>query len=186
VSKEPGGTVLGREIRHLLLEPHASGDSWAPMAEMLLFYADRAQHLARFILPALEAGKVVLLDRFEDSTRAYQGAQGVSETVLSRLNELVLGRLKPQLTILLDMDPEVSLRRVEARNGATAGFRETRFDEETLEFHKRVRNRFLAIAQREPRRVAVIAAQDAPDQVEQAIWAKAAPLLRTVGLRTGS
>jgi dTMP kinase len=184
LSKEPGGTALGREVRQLLLEPHASGETWAPKAELLLFYADRAQHLERFILPALEEDKLVLLDRFDDSTRAYQGAQGINETILARLNEVVLGRLKPHLTILLDVDPTLSLERVEARNGATAGFKETRFDEETLEFHKRVRNRFLAIAQREPQRVVVIAAQEAPDHVEQAIWAKVAPLLRTAGLRT--
>ena len=179
VSKEPGGTALGRELRQLLLEPHASGETWAPKAELLLFYADRAQHLARFIGPALEAGKVVLLDRFDDSTRAYQGAQGISDAVLDRLNEVVLGRLKPHLTILLDVDPKLSLVRVEARNNATAGFRETRFDEETLEFHNRVRSRFLAIAQREPRRVVIIKAQEPADQVEEAIWAKVAPLLRS-------
>ena len=179
VSKEPGGTALGRELRQLLLEPHASGETWAPKAELLLFYADRAQHLAQLIGPALEAGKIVLLDRFDDSTRAYQGAQGISDAVLDRLNEVVLGRLKPHLTILLDVDPKLSLVRVEARNNATAGFRETRFDEETLEFHNRVRSRFLAIAQREPRRVVIIKAQEPADQVEEAIWAKVAPLLRT-------
>ena len=179
VSKEPGGTALGRELRQLLLEPHASGETWAPKAELLLFYADRAQHLAQLIGPALEAGKIVLLDRFDDSTRAYQGAQGISDAVLDRLNEVVLGRLKPHLTILLDVDPKLSLVRVEARNNATAGFRETRFDEETLEFHNRVRSRFLAIAQREPRRVVIIKAQEPADQVEEAIWAKVAPLLRS-------
>jgi dTMP kinase len=184
LSKEPGGTALGRELRQLLLEPHPSGETWAPKAELLLFYADRAQHLERFVLPALEEGKLVLLDRFDDSTRAYQGAQGINETTLARLNEVVLGRLKPHLTVLLDVDPTLSLERVEARNGATADFKETRFDEETLEFHKRVRNRFLAIAQREPQRVVIIAAQEAADHVEQAIWAKVAPLLRTAGLRT--
>lgn len=183
LSKEPGGTALGCELRQLLLEPHATGETWAPTAELLLFYADRAQHLARIVLPALEADKIVLLDRFDDSTRAYQGAQGISDTVLNRLSEVVLGRLKPRLTILLDVDPELSLVRVAARNGAAAGFRETRFDEETLEFHERVRSRFLAIAQREPQRVMIIAAQESPDQVEAAIWARVAPLLRTTGRR---
>jgi len=179
LSKEPGGTALGLELRRLLLEPHPSGETWAPKAELLLFYADRAQHLARFIQPALDAGKVVLLDRFDDSTRAYQGAQGVSDTVMARLAELVLGRLKPHLTIILDLDPVVSLARVQTRNASQAGFRETRFDEEALAFHQRIRSRFLAIAQGDPQRVVVVPAQDSAERVEEAIWAKVAPLLRT-------
>ena len=181
VSKEPGGTVLGREIRSLLLEPHPSGETWAPKAELMLFYADRAQHIARFIGPMMEAGRVVLLDRFEDSTRAYQGAQGIADAVLDRLAEVVLGRLKPSLTVILDLDPADSLVRVEARNGADQAFRETRFDEETLDFHRKVRTRFLIIARREPQRVAVIPAHGSPDQVEAAVWARVSPLLRTAG-----
>ena len=184
VSKEPGGTALGCVLRQLLLETHESGETWAPKAELLLFYADRAQHLDRRVLPALEAGKIVLLDRFDDSTRAYQGAQGISDSILDRLSAVVLGRLKPHLTILLDVDPVLSLVRVQARNGAAVDFRETRFDEETLAFHQLVRSRFLAIAQKEPQRVVIVAAQDSADQVEEAIWAKVAPLLRTAGKRT--
>jgi dTMP kinase len=183
VSKEPGGTPLCREVRQLLLEPHASGETWCPKAELLLFYADRAQHLAEFVLPALEEGKLVLLDRFDDSTRAYQGAQGLGDALLDRVAEVVLGRLKPNLTILLDMDPEVSLTRVEARNAASEGFRETRYDQEALEFHRRVRSRFLAIAHKEPQRVVVVSAQDDADAVEEGIWARLAPMLRTAGLR---
>ena len=183
VSKEPGGTVLGQAIRALLLEPHRSGETWAPKAELMLFYADRAQHIAQFLGPMLEAGKVVLLDRFDDSTRAYQGAQGISDAVLDRLGEVVLGRLKPTLTLILDMDPAESMVRVEARNGADGTFRETRFDEETLEFHRRVRNRFLVIAQKEPQRVAVIPAREGADKVEEAVWAKVAPLMRVAGYR---
>ncbi|BDU71181.1 dTMP kinase [Mesoterricola silvestris] len=183
VSKEPGGTPLCRELRQLLLEPHGSGEAWCPKAELLLFYADRAQHLTQFIQPALEKGHLVLLDRFDDSTRAYQGAQGISDSMVDRIGEVVLGRLKPNLTLLLDMDPAVSLARVEARNAAASGFRETRFDSEQLEFHRRVRSRFLAIAQKEPQRVVVIPAQDAPEVVEEAIWKSLAPLLRTAGLK---
>jgi dTMP kinase len=182
VTKEPGGTSLGRELRRLLLEPHASGETWCPDAELLLFYADRAQHLQTVIRPALEAGKVVLVDRFEDSTRAYQGASGVSEAALDRLSELVLRRLKPHLTVLLDMDPEVSLQRVEVRNLAYgAEFAETRFDQAALDFHRRVRNRFLAIAHAEPNRVALVPARDPVDQVASAIWSRVTPLLRGAG-----
>jgi len=182
VSKEPGGTALGRELRRLLLERHSSGETWCAEAELLLFYADRAQHLDTVIRPALAQGKVVLLDRFEDSTRAYQGASGVAESSLDRLNDLVLRGLKPQLTVLLDMDPEASLQRVEVRNLALGvEFAETRFDEAELEFHRRVRNRFLAIAQNHPNRVALIPARDPVDEVEAAIWARVAPLLRSAG-----
>jgi dTMP kinase len=182
VSKEPGGTALGRDIRSLLLTRHPSGETWCAEAELLLFYADRAQHLAQVIRPAIEAGKIVLIDRFEDSTRAYQGAAGVSEHMLDRLHELVLGRPKPHLTLLLDMDPSLSLQRVEVRNLAMGDeFKETLFDEKRLEFHASVRARFLAIALAEPLRVAVIPARDAPALVEAAIWRRVAPLLRSAG-----
>jgi len=182
VSKEPGGTSLGRELRRLLLERHASGETWCSEAELLLFYADRAQHLERVIRPSLADGKVVLVDRFEDSTRAYQGASGVSEATLDRLSDLVLRGLRPHLTVMLDMDPEISLQRVEVRNlSLGAEFAETRFDEAELDFHRRVRNRFLAIAQSHPNRVALIPARDPVDQVEVAIWQRVTPLLRSAG-----
>ena len=182
VSKEPGGTALGRELRRLLLEPHPSGETWCAEAELLLFYADRAQHLESVIRPSLAQAKIVLLDRFEDSTRAYQGASGVAEASLDRLNDLVLRGLKPHLTVMLDMDPEVSLQRVEVRNlSYGAEFSETRFDQAELEFHRRVRNRFLAIAQSQPNRVALIPARDPADQVEASIWARVTPLLRSAG-----
>lgn len=180
VSKEPGGTALGRELRRLLLERHASGEAWCPDAELLLFYADRAQHLDAVIRPALAEGAVVLVDRFEDSTRAYQGASGVPEAALDRLSELVLKGLRPNLTVLLDLDPEASLQRVEVRNLALgAEFAETRFDQAALAFHRKVRNRFLALAQAQPGRVALVPARDPADQVEAAIWARVAPLLRS-------
>jgi dTMP kinase len=182
VSKEPGGTALGRELRRLLLERHTSGETWCAEAELLLFYADRAQHLETVIRPGIAEGKVVLVDRFEDSTRAYQGASGVSEATLDRLSELVLRGLRPHLTVLLDMDPEASLQRVEVRNlSLGAEFSETRFDEAELDFHRRVRNRFLVIAQNHPNRVALIPARDPVDQVEAAIWLRVAPLLRSAG-----
>lgn len=186
VSKEPGGTSLGRELRRLLLERHASGEVWCPDAELLLFFADRAQHLETVVRPALAAGKVVLLDRFEDSTRAYQGASGVPEATLDRLSDLVLRGLRPDLTVLLDMDPEVSLQRVEVRNLALgAEFAETRFDEAALDFHRKVRERFLGIARTHPDRVALIPAREPMDQVEAAIWARLTPLLARAGFGAG-
>ena len=182
VSKEPGGTDLGRELRALLLTPHASGEKWCPESELLLFYADRAQHIATVIRPALDAGRLVLVDRFDDSTRAYQGAQGISEATMDKLGEVVLGRLKPQMTFILDIDPAHSLERVKSRNAAAGtSFKETRFDNETLEFHTRVRKRFLAIAQREPQRIALVPADRAPAEVHEAIWSHLSPLLRSSG-----
>jgi len=182
VTKEPGGTSLGKDLRSLLLSPHASGERWCPEAELLLFYADRAQHLTTVVRPALADGKIVVVDRFEDSTRAYQGAQGVDDARLDRLSELVLAGLRTDLTLVLNMDPEESLRRVQARNaGLGADFKETRFDNEALSFHRRVRDRFLDIAKGDPQRVVLIAADQPAQQVETTIWEHVAPLLRRHG-----
>lgn len=182
VSKEPGGTNLGRELRTLLLAPHVSGEAWCPEAELLLFYADRAQHLATLVRPSLAAGKVVLVDRFEDSSWAYQGAQGVPDADLTRLREVVLGDFRPDLTLVLDMDPEESLRRVVARNDLLgASFKETRFDQAAMEFHRKVRQRFLEIAQAEPGRVVLVPAQADPGVVEGALWSHVAAFLARRG-----
>ena len=184
VSKEPGGTNLGRELRALLLTPHASGEVWCPEAELLLFYADRAQHLASLVRPSLEKGKVVLVDRFEDSSWAYQGARGVSDADLTRLREVVLGNFKPDLTLVLDMDPEESLRRVNARNASLgASFKETRFDQEAMGFHQKVRQRFQEIARKEPERVVLISAQAGPEVVEAALWNQASGFLTRRGFK---
>jgi dTMP kinase len=186
VSKEPGGTGLGRELRALLLAPHASGESWCPKAELLLFYADRAQHLANVVRPALADGKIVLVDRFEDSSWAYQGAQGVPETDLIHLREVVLGDFRPDLTLVLDMDPEASLKRVDARNtGLGPSFRETRFDQEALGFHRKVRQRFLEIAGREPGRVVLIPGQGGLEAVEAVVWDRVSAFLLNRGFKVG-
>lgn len=182
VSKEPGGTLLGAELRRLLLAHHPSGEVWCPDAELLLFYADRAQHLATLVKPALATGKVVLVDRFEDSSWAYQGARGVPAEDLARLREVVLRGFRPDLTLILDMNPDASLGRVEARNrhlGST--FLETRFDQEALDYHQRVRAIFLEIASREPQRVVLVPAESTPEAVEEAVWDVVAPFLRHRG-----
>ncbi len=183
-SKEPGGTPLGKELRSLLLSPHASGETWCPDAELLLFYADRAQHVTTLIRPALLDGKIVVVDRFEDSTRAYQGASGVAEKSLTQLRELVLGGFQPNLTLVLDMDPEASLQRVASRNAALgATFTETRFDGAALAFHRRVRERFQDIARLEPERVKLVSAEADADRVESALWSHLAPCLEQAGFR---
>ena len=184
VSKEPGGTPLGRDLRALLLSPHASGEAWCPKAELLLFYADRAQHLATVVWPSLAAGKVVLVDRFEDSSWAYQGAQGVADADLARLRAVVLGDFRPSLTLVLDLDPEESLHRVEARNaGLGAAFTETRFDQETLGFHRKVRQRFLELASRAPERIVLVPAHGEPEAVEARIWERVSTFLSGRGFR---
>lgn len=186
VSKEPGGTELGRELRRLLLAHHDSGEIWSPEAELLLFYADRAQHLATLVRPALAAGKVVLVDRFEDSSWAYQGARGISDAKLSRLREVVLGDFRPDLTLILDMDPEESLDRVKARNANLgASFNETRFDQEALEYHRKVRLRFQEIARREPGRVALVPAAGNCEQVEAEVWNRVSSFLCRRGFGVG-
>lgn len=176
-SREPGGTSLGTDLRALLLTPHPSGEKWVPTAELLLFSADRAQHLETVVRPALLDGKVVLLDRFEDSTRAYQGVQGVSPSAMSALGQIVLDGLKPDLTLLFDADPEKTLYRAESRNRSKDGFSETRFDAESMAFHKKVRDEFLKIAHQEPRRIRIIDGEASQEAVANDVWTAVAQKL---------
>jgi dTMP kinase len=180
-SKEPGGTDLGKELRSLLLTPRTSGEKWCLDAELLLFYADRAQHLETVVRPALRSGQIILLDRFEDSTRAYQGIQGVSEKTLDTLRQIVLKDLRPDLTLLFDADPEKMLIRVNSRNREKPDFAETRFDREELCFHRNVRERFLEIASREPERICVIPADESPESIAGNVWSLIAPKLNAAG-----
>jgi dTMP kinase len=156
-TREPGGTELGRKVRSALLDGGAG--SVEPLAELLLYAADRAQHVRRVIMPALAEGKVVLSDRFYDATTVYQGhARGFDLELVNQLNELATGGLKPDLTLLLDLDVETGLKRTMRRGdgtGATAA-RPDRLDQEPVEFHERVRKAYLEIAAREPQRFRVI------------------------------
>jgi dTMP kinase len=168
-----------------LLTAHDSGEKWCPAAELLLFCADRVQHIEAVIMPALASGKIVVLDRFEDSTRAYQGAQGIPENTLSAMRQLVLKGLAPDLTLLFDADPEMALQRVSGRNIAAAGFQETRFDDEKLDFHKRVGEAFLKIATHEPERVCVIDADGTPESIFVHVWHVVKPRLEAAGFLKG-
>jgi len=170
-SREPGGTNLCADLRALLLTQHPSGEKWNPLAELLLFSADRTQHVETVVRPALRDGKVVVLDRFEDSTRAYQGVQGVSPSTMSALGQIVLDGLRPNLTLLFDADPEKTLSRAAVRNKSRSGFSETRFDAESLVFHKRVREEFLKIAHQEPSRVHIINGEASQEAVADDVWA---------------
>jgi len=156
VTREPGGTPEGQEIRNLLVS--GDKDKWSPLSETLLILADRAAHLERIIRPALAEGKYVVCDRFFDSTKAYQGvAGGLGLDVIHNLQQPVLGTTLPDITLLLDIDPEKGLRRAQERGG------ELRFESKTLAYHRTLRNAFLDFAAQEPDRIFVI---DADRDVE--------------------
>ena len=155
---EPGGTDIGLKIRELLLEPNNHMDA---LTELLLYYASRAQHVREVIIPAIGDNKIVITDRFTDSTVAYQGyARGLSMTVIQSLNDIVVPDVEPYLTFLLDTDVEEGLRR--NRNA----MKEDRFELETVAFHERVRQGFHEIAEKEPERVKIIDASKSKEEVK--------------------
>ena len=172
VTREPGGTGIGEKIRNLLLDTATSDLS--PMAELALMFASRAQHIQEIIQPALAEGRVVLCDRFTDSTEAYQGGGRKlgSEPVLA-LHRILCGNLRPDLTILMDSDVAASVKRARRRNVARVagdgGGDENRFEQESRAFFGRVRNAYLAIAAREPQRVVVVDARGTPEETHKQI-----------------
>lgn len=162
VTREPGGSPGAEAIRDLLV--NGAADRWSPVTETLLMYASRRDHLERVIRPALAQGKVVLCDRFADSTRAYQGAGGdAPASLIAALEDHVLNGAIPNLTLILDLPAEVGLSRAEARGGAA------RFESKGLDFHQRLRAGYLEIARREPERCVVIDADAELDAVTAAI-----------------
>lgn len=172
-TREPGGTRLGEHIRSLLLQ-HTEPVS--PYAELSLFLASRAQHIFEVIGPALEARKIVLCDRFNDSTIAYQGAaRGLGMEKVGQFCEFVSQGLKPNLTIYLDLDPEVGLSR------AAKVRTQDRIESETLLFHRRIREAFLSIHKEEPHRFRLIDATLAPDRVFREAMRLLSDLLKEEG-----
>ncbi len=158
-TREPGGTALGRSLRALLLTPADTPP--APLAELLLYCADRAQHLAEVVRPALEAGRVVLCDRFSDSTIAYQGyGRGLDLDVVRRLDALARADLEPTLTFLLECPPAAGLARAKARCGPA-----DRFEQETLAFHEAVQRGFRALASASPDRYRLVDSTRPADEV---------------------
>jgi dTMP kinase len=163
VLREPGGTTVGEAIRAILLDPDNSGLD--PHAELLLYEAARAQIVAEVIEPALDGGEVVLLDRFFDSTTAYQGyARDLPLDEVSRLNDFAAAGLEPDRTIVLDIDAAAGLARATARTA-------DRLEGEDLAFHERVRAGFLAIAAEHPERVVVVDASGSVDDVAERVEA---------------
>jgi dTMP kinase len=165
-TREPGGTPIGGQIRSVLLNPE--NGNLAPTAELLLYMADRAQHLETVVRPALAMGKVVVCDRFFDATLVYQGyARGLDKALIRQLHQLACGGMTPHLTLLLDLAPEAGLARAWRRIDAdSAHAKESRFETEALAFHQRVRDGYLLLARREPQRFAIIDA--AGDR--KAVW----------------
>ncbi len=173
-TREPGGTPLAEEIRELLLDHRHNGMS--DDAELMLMFAARAEHLAQVILPALEAGKWVLCDRFTDASHAYQGGgRGINEDRISALEHWVQQGLQPDFTLLLDIDPEVGLERAGKRGALD------RFETEKLEFFHRVRQRYLQRAEQFPERFHVVDAGQKLDQVQQAIDQQLSPFIKQYG-----
>ena len=169
VTREPGGTALGQQLRAVLLRPDPQ--PMHPLTELLLYTADRAQHLAEVILPALERGEVVLCDRYLDATLAYQGhARGLGvKRVLELHRQPPLDR-RPHRTVLLDLDPAEGLARARRRNqGQGTDETEGRFEQEEVDFHARVRAGYLALAAAEPERFRSVDASGDPDQVERKV-----------------
>ncbi len=176
ITREPGGTTAGEKIREVLLHSATSGLS--PLTEMALMFASRAQHIHEVILPALAEGRVVLCDRFTDSTEAYQGGgRKLGTKAVLQMHEILCGNLQPDLTVLLDNEVAFSVERARRRNRRHKGARsekgsardENRFEQESRAFFGRVRHAYLAIAAREPHRVHVINARGTPNETHTVI-----------------
>jgi dTMP kinase len=170
LTHEPGDSPVGARLRQLLLDPATVVTA---QTEALLYAADRAEHVAHVVNPALERGAIVLTDRYIDSSIAYQGfARGLDIEEVTRTSRWATGGLLPQLTLVLDLPAEDGLRRARGRSG-----RADRLEAEAIDFHERVRAGFLELAKADPARYAVIAANGAPDQVADAVRAAVFGLL---------
>jgi dTMP kinase len=182
LTRQPGGTAMGDRLRALLLDSRQTG--LAPMAEMAMMFADRAQAIAEVIQPALDQGRIVICDRFTDSTEAYQGGgRGLGSELVLELHRLLCGNLQPDLTLLLLPSLEASLERARRRNQRSAdqnGADENRFEQEQDAFYRRVWEKYREIAAREPLRVALIEGDLDMDEVYGKIVEAAAKLMSRV------
>lgn len=185
VTREPGGTAVGKRIRAVLLDVPAEQEAPVePLTELLLYAADRAQHVRQLIQPALAAGMIVLSDRYADATIAYQGyGRGFDLPMVEQLMDLATGGLKPDATLLFDLDVRLGLSRVHGRGnaqavaGATAAEQPDRLDLEPLEFHERVRRGYHLLAAREPERFHIIPASGSIEEVFALTLAEVTKLL---------
>jgi dTMP kinase len=164
VTREPGGSPGAEEIRKLLVEGEPG--RWDALTETLLLFAARADHVARTIRPALDGGTWVICDRFTDSTYAYQGAgRGLLLDTIARIQATAIGAFTPDLTLVLDVPPEMALQRIGSRSHA-----ETRFEKFDSGFHARLRQFFRELANREPQRCVLIDASGTPDETFDSVW----------------
>ncbi len=175
-NQEPGGTSIGKQIRRTLLDP--ANVEMAPMAELLLMFASRAQAAAEVIRPALHRGAIVVSDRFTDSTLAYQGcARGIGFETVWTAHKLAVGSLLPDLTLCIEIDVATGLARARSRNlrksnHASGGANETRIDQQSLEFHRRVSAGYRQIAALEPRRFRMVDGSGDITAVAARVWAE--------------
>jgi dTMP kinase len=171
-SYEPGGTRIGTQVRRILLD--SANQELCPTAELLLYFACRAQNVDQWILPALREGQIVLSDRFTDSTLVYQGVgRGLGRDVVLSLDKIACRGLVPDLTVLIDIDLETSLARAQTRNRTvqeSGGVMETRMDDQEVDFHRRVREAYAQLAASEPHRFAVIDGRPGVETVARAVW----------------
>jgi dTMP kinase len=177
LTREPGGTPVGNRLRAALLDAHEEVD---PLTELLVFAADRAQHVRRVLRPALEAGQVVISDRYADATVAYQGAgRGFPAELISEIIQLATEGLKPDLTLLFDLSVEESIARTSRRsNGKHRG---DRLDAEASDFHVRVRDAYLDVARAEPDRVKIIETNRRPEETYECVKKIIVPFLKSRG-----
>ena len=172
---EPGGTPIGLQIRRVLLD--AANKELRPTTELLLMFAARAQNVEQWILPALSEGRVVLCDRFTDSTLVYQGvARGMGAEVVYEVDRIACRGLVPDLTLVIDIDTETGLARAHRRSVRTQDV-ETRMEEQDLAFHRRVREAYQHLASDEPHRVKLIDGSRSEAAVAADVWAAVQPLL---------
>jgi len=175
-SVEPGGTPIGKKIRQILLDPE--NQELCPTTELLLMFAARAQNVEQWIIPALEEGRIVLSDRFTDSTIAYQGVgRGLGIDTVLAVDRIACHGVVPDLTLVIDIDTESGLARAHNRNRHRAGIKESRIDEQALDFHEKVRQAYHALAQSEPQRVRLIDGNAAPEIIAERVWEVVAPVL---------
>ena len=165
-TREPGGTPLGESVRNLLQYDDA-GQGMSPEAELLLFAASRAQHVRELIAPAIAEGQIVLCDRFLDSTKVYQGvARAIDSKKVDTINQFAIGDTKPDLTILIDLPPEIGLARVHARSDGKLD----RMEKEAIEFFQAVRQGYFDLAKSEPKRFLVLDGSQSVEELETQIW----------------
>ncbi|HTC31817.1 MAG TPA: dTMP kinase [Bryobacteraceae bacterium] len=170
-SVEPGGTPIGQQIRRILLDP--ANKELTPTAELLLMFAARAQNVEQWILPALAEGKIVISDRFTDSSIAYQGAgRGLGWERVLELDRIACHGLVPDLTICVDIDTETGLARALSRGGV-----ETRLEEQAVEFHRKARDAYHELARRDPQRFRLIDGRGTPEEIAAKVWDEVSGLL---------